>query len=600
MEVEKCLEMILPVASVRAARIYREVLLYRFAEDPSSYNENLFIKFCEEGLINNKSLSDGVFSRHVPSFNHPRSYLWVRSTLRKMLEIVRLCQQRPSTSYKVVSAMLSGMKGIGELIAQHIIHLMALVGLVPTHLAADAVISQTARISERLSSKGIAASMSGQLLDVVAHHFGIPRSVAENILCKELADEAKEASSKAMAKKHYDGIYKDQKMVVWVKPPDDKEDLEAYRVCVAIRPSTRKSGAAKEIKTKKVVVYRPDKFVFRSDKEGSRTCKTGVEAATLWWQKASDKAMSEMENLWIYVTREQRDRKERYDAGVTCSEKKRKRGKRPVPDNASRYGMDPERLKIGELSPWELASVLRGRTEMTREQRDAERRNKVDRSQWKALEADFNSFVADQLRNSKSNGHENTVCQDSTVLRSLHASDKLHVPKIRDASLALRAAHADGSVVSVTHLQALGVGQKKVSPMSAVRDEITGVRDETTRGGSRDLELRTCNLEFSLCGSVSTGHAAIHVVCSADKHLVEVRRTGVERTTYVYRMMPGYLRMIFVSYRALTESALESLGIQNDGNTERKSMSDMLKKAAHSVTRMANQCLPNPMSHVPD
>lgn len=133
----------------------------------------------------------GFFTRHQPTFNLPAvTYEWISGALKIVKRVVLLSRGMKSTTYKSSAAMLQKIKGVGPLIAQHMLHVMSMVGTIPPKFASDAVVCESTSTYKRLEhrhflSKGRIPTM----ISIISKKQHCEGYVSENIICKWANEE---------------------------------------------------------------------------------------------------------------------------------------------------------------------------------------------------------------------------------------------------------------------------------------------------------------------------------------------------------------------------------------------------------------------------
>jgi hypothetical protein len=238
--IHKCCELILPIGFCNTAQKYRSVVSSWIRDNDSVWlkKNNLVTAMLATVSENSElgSLSSGLFRRFQPTFNrHSLSLKWISSALRKLKETVLLCRTSKSMTFATACARICSIKGFGHLIAQHIIHMLALVSMIPARFAADATVCESTSTYKRLEKiHGISRSKLPTLVAVLDKKYGWPSFVSENVICKWAIDEYKEVAHlepSVTRTTYYDCLYPDQEYILYCK----KNQVGEYGIRVVKR-----------------------------------------------------------------------------------------------------------------------------------------------------------------------------------------------------------------------------------------------------------------------------------------------------------------------------------------------------------------------------
>ena len=235
MTVEKQLEILLPIVFSPSADIFCNVM-HSLISSKSSFqgfkdkNMNLTTSYVETALQRNGSLGCGRYARHQPTFNIIPDENWIRSSLLCLRETVIMSHRDRYYSFKNMSSKICTIKHVGPLLAQHLIHVMSLIGMINPSFGAGARICEGTQTAKRLlHNHSIPPSSHQCLLEFVSARYSWLPSVAENAVCKH--QQQKDTRFR-------DVLYATQKSVMWVVPYSD-----AYRVAYLRRISREKKWA---------------------------------------------------------------------------------------------------------------------------------------------------------------------------------------------------------------------------------------------------------------------------------------------------------------------------------------------------------------------
>jgi hypothetical protein len=166
------------------------------------------------------SLSSGLFRRHQPSFNRPMvSYKWISGSLHIIKNTILFARRAKSATFSTITAKLCCINGVGQLIAQHITHLMSMVSDIPSRFAAQAKVCETTATYRRLEEKhGLSKGRLPTLIAILDRIYGWPSSVSENVICKWAIDESHgkaDLEPNMKDSNYYDCIYPEQDLVLY-------------------------------------------------------------------------------------------------------------------------------------------------------------------------------------------------------------------------------------------------------------------------------------------------------------------------------------------------------------------------------------------------
>jgi hypothetical protein len=223
MSVEKQLEAILPIVFCNCALPYVSVIdhILEDSERIQDLDRNnltvLFMKNLQE-LFSSIRSSGGGKTRHQPTFNKDPSDLWIFESLLILRQAVLECRSNPRFSFQCLMQKLKDIKGIGDLLGQHLAHVMALSFVIPARFGAGAVVCSGTATAQRLSRiHGIKKSSFKCLMEYTCLEYEWMPYLSECGLCKVVQDPNV---------RFRDAIYPTQESVYWITITDEEE----YRV----------------------------------------------------------------------------------------------------------------------------------------------------------------------------------------------------------------------------------------------------------------------------------------------------------------------------------------------------------------------------------
>jgi hypothetical protein len=138
--IETFSELLLPFAFSPSADVYRYVLS-TWIKTRFPVEQNMAIAFVHTAMKNFPSMAATRHKRHQPTFNKDRSKSWFDGALRHLkltLYTARTKKIRPSNA-SFVKSLTSNIDGIGDLLAQTVISVACIVGVIPTAYLTEGV-----------------------------------------------------------------------------------------------------------------------------------------------------------------------------------------------------------------------------------------------------------------------------------------------------------------------------------------------------------------------------------------------------------------------------------------------------------------------------
>lgn len=220
MSVEKYLEAVLPIVFSNSALPYVTVV-DRIIGDTECVRRmagtNLTVLFREILEEQFKSIRSGGQPRHQPTFNKDPSDLWIFESLLILRQAVRECRSNTRFSFQCLNQILKKINGVGDLLGQHLAHVMALSLLIPAKFGAGAVVcTGTVTASRLISEHGIKKSSFNCLMEYTCLEYNWLPYMAESGLCKV---------GQHPNVRFRDAIYPTQESVYWITMVQDN-----YRV----------------------------------------------------------------------------------------------------------------------------------------------------------------------------------------------------------------------------------------------------------------------------------------------------------------------------------------------------------------------------------
>jgi hypothetical protein len=178
---QRLVELLLPVAFSPSAHIYR-VVLQGWIDKKQLPESNLSVQFVDDALKIFPSLSAGDFKRHQPTFNTAKSLHWFYSSLRDLYGAV--LQAKKMFAFDTVLSVIIRSDGIGHLLGQTLLHVAALVGLVPSFYANTARTCPETKTSQRLKETGFDSTKTPSLMKYISAQLAASLAIVENALCE--------------------------------------------------------------------------------------------------------------------------------------------------------------------------------------------------------------------------------------------------------------------------------------------------------------------------------------------------------------------------------------------------------------------------------
>ena len=280
---------------VRSAEIYREVMGVFVGRPCQFFKKNLVVEFMEQGLLLASSLNSVDKCRCQPTFNRAISSQWIRSTLKVMVEAIDMSKKESRPSFPKMLKHFMSVRHFGKLIAQHLIHTMALVGLLPAVYSTLAAVSETTKTAKRLSEHGIMPSSFHVLLDKLHAKLQMSHDKCESAVCKEGKDSAE-------SNQYCDVIYHDQDIIryaVW------DESRQRYLIRTIFRKHSLRPIDSE--------LWRPSSIRNETNKSMAYNFE---EAVDRWWAPCSDKVLKLLEEHFIPVTNKKKENDFEKDPGT--------------------------------------------------------------------------------------------------------------------------------------------------------------------------------------------------------------------------------------------------------------------------------------------
>jgi hypothetical protein len=225
MTVEKQLESILPLVFSNSAFPYVSVVDYILDSTDlikALEKRNVTVVFVETLVFLFTSIRCGGKPRHQPTFNKDPSDMWIFESLHIIRNAVFYCTTKTRYTYQCLNNQLKQIVGVGDLLSQHLAHVMALTSMIPAIFGAGAVVCTGTVTASRLRKvHGIKPSSFKCLMEHVCLEYEWLHYLAESGLCKVGQDPKV---------KFRDAIYPSQKRVMWIKKVE-----EEYRIMQLLR-----------------------------------------------------------------------------------------------------------------------------------------------------------------------------------------------------------------------------------------------------------------------------------------------------------------------------------------------------------------------------
>jgi len=272
MTVEKQLELILPIVFFPSADIFRRVTdewicTPGFMEKEAQTKNLTLVYIADAKRMFGKINKGGKFPRHQPTFNGEPDERWVTLSLIILREaVIASCKRKCGCSYSTLKEQVSEIPHAGPLLTQHLIHSMALTGLIDPIYGAKAEICDGTMASKRLFElHSIPNSTNPCLLDYVGNKYSWLPYLAENAICK--SGQKKKCQFK-------DVIYGSQEYLYWIV--QDKDGT--YRVAY-LKREWSKHDSGPGIRHKLLPKFKKDHLTFSESLESTvADCTQGV-----WW-----------------------------------------------------------------------------------------------------------------------------------------------------------------------------------------------------------------------------------------------------------------------------------------------------------------------------
>jgi len=470
--VEKKCELLLPVVFCNHVKAYRSILFLWMDRDRKLPDGNLTEAFLLRALEEREAVCGFKHPRFQVTFNHPINQLWIHQALNIMMQCVKDCKKCSveRVTFRTVLGKLVTMKQIGALVGQHLIHCMALAGLLPERIATQAKISETTKTRKRLEELGVGHSSFDSLMVKVKQKYPeMSEAVAENGICKNL-----QVGNNSKPK---DCICGNQKYAFNVELQKNGN--------FAVRRLFRKKGKGKqtESSTKNGLhkEFDYDKLEFQPpvvSHKGSRAVSSG-QCLVNWssHQPTEDQRRAMLGKL-LFTSRVSRKKHTHYgdffsDQTPDESGPKKRRTKRgTLKKHATLFGMKASDYLELEQGDEEADSGSRSskRARFLEQETPQEKITRLLRAE------DLKSFHEDRMRydTEMARQHFNKIidtpygcsskeilAQQSRDLREIHAIGQLRLPSNRMASNAIQEENWKGSMKTVTFLLANNVNQVK-------------------------------------------------------------------------------------------------------------------------------------------
>jgi hypothetical protein len=502
---EKQIEIILPIIFCPCTVPYCTVIdSWLASQDKLStlLRENMTSEYVLTATEKFESVRKGGLFRHQPSLNTEPTQRWIRESLIVMRDaVLRTRNKKKPYSFKCLMKLIKKIHGVGDLLGQHLVHVMVLTGLIAPKYGAEAnVCMGTATAKKLWKSHGIKSSTFPCLLEYVCAYYGWLPYIAENAICKALL----ETNSRFV-----DCIFPTQETLRWVVCNSKGE----YRLCVLKRPAVQHSLSEKD-KNKKENRAHVLTLKLNRNSERKRTDVTVVSYndAVRWWfvyVKETD--------LPVFVS----PTTDTANTDVSTSFKKRKRKNDVITNKKARQSRgvgdettmqestgdekpDNDFLKTHHVN-WRLLDSL-------------EMKKYSDRFSKELKVAAFHNRKESDFYSGGINGH-------TADLRIIHKMDK-HFCSPRD-NVQADVSFVTSNVKPSTHLISLGVGVHRVDlfevTQRVVRDNFSE-QNPRLAGMGTVLSVRVCPvLSKTKPGPVSF---------TAEAKLVSSEDTNVVLQTY--------------------------------------------------------------------
>ena len=242
--VHKQIELMASMVFFCTAAPYRTILLEKWKGNFPSKDKNLVVCMLREVVNDYGSVSGGDYPRIIARFNKHVSHEWIRNLILTLRDIVEDCSkdsrkdsniESKRLSFSVIETRLCRIPGIGMLGAQHLLHFLALVNLIPARYGLDAKVCVGTRACKRLQHKNGKAINPNSFHTYMSTQLRFPKSLAENLCCKWLIDANKRGPvvQRLRAPGHFDVIYHDQDVVRYC------ETINGNAIVIELRRDSR-------------------------------------------------------------------------------------------------------------------------------------------------------------------------------------------------------------------------------------------------------------------------------------------------------------------------------------------------------------------------
>ena len=438
MTVEKHLELILPIAFCRTADIFCSTLTGWITNKSTiksivNKDKNLTLSYMSAVLTKYGSLGAGRYARHQPTFNIVPDNDWVRSSLLCLRETVMLSLHNKQYSFRMLTDKICSIKHVGPLLAQHLVHVMALVGIVHPLFGSGAKICEGTHTSRRLQNKySIPRSSHQSLLEFVCATYSWLPNVAENGVCKHEQPEGTHFN---------DVLYATQRSVMWVVPWED-----SFRIAYVTRDSRNivKQAGERTFTHKICAVYHGSTIPFEATPNGEeKNCprfNTSRDSTlkTQWWYH--------LEKDEYHILENNRSRPKKRKCSITTdSVSKQARTTSPsypVADSSTGVVANPKVPIVAAPRPTDWLSI--------------------DRKEMQRIVTQYEKDIKTCLMKTANDGFGESKGDLSIALRAVHAAGKHYVVPSRTQTKVATETNGIGSSVlgetkAATHLLSMGV-----------------------------------------------------------------------------------------------------------------------------------------------
>ena len=428
--IHKRCELLLPIVMVRSAKIYRDVLFWMTQKPTSFFSNNLVLSFMKRGLETQASLNSGDMCRCQPTFNHAISHEWIRSSLRVMIEAIEEADEENTASFPKMLKRFTKVRHLGKLVAQHLIHCMSLVGLLPAEYATLAAVSETTKTAKRLRDHCISPSSFPVLLEKIQNKLGLSLLSCESAVCKEGKDSAD-------SRLYCDVIYGDQDIIRYALWNEEKQRY-------VVRTIFRKDGK-RAIESD---LWRPKSLERETNNSIARKLEDAVDR---WWAPCSSPVLRQLEEHFNPVTNKNMDP----DKEKIPSIRKRNRSSISLHPHATNFGID------NAAEPRQEGKRRQKMLLMDHRQQYSKLLRTGDFRQAREEEEELLQYMKDCAKDGSYARYQDGAT-GSSELRFLHREGRLRSQPSRVAAKTLRESFARGGLKNVEVLLSFNVLEKPI------------------------------------------------------------------------------------------------------------------------------------------